>query len=64
MNNKKSIIMEHIPGENLNQLIKKSIYLPEILIKIYAKQILLAMTYLHYKNIIHRSALFTSQAFN
>lgn len=50
----KSIIMEHIPGENLNQIIKKNIYLPEILIKIYTKQILLATTYLHYKNIIHR----------
>ena len=46
--------MEHIQGENLNQLIKKNLYLPEHLIKIFTKQILPAISYLHYKNIIHR----------
>ena len=55
---KKSIVMEHIPGENLNQIIKKNAYLPEVLIQIYAKQILMAITYLHYKNIIHRLVFF------
>lgn len=49
-----SIIMEYIDGTNLDILIKRNKGMEENLIRIYTKQILNAISYIHSKNIIHR----------
>lgn len=46
--------MEYIDGKNLNILVKEEKSLPERLIQRFTTQILNAVEYMHYKNIIHR----------
>jgi serine/threonine protein kinase len=55
--------MEHIDGENLDVLVKRKGRLDENFIKAYTVQILDAIIYMHYTNIIHRYFLFYIKAY-
>ncbi|KII73060.1 RAC-gamma serine/threonine-protein kinase [Thelohanellus kitauei] len=52
--NKYFIIMEYLPGGNLNFHLKRNKKFSEHRAKIYAAEITLALTYLHKRNIIYR----------
>ena len=48
------LVMEQVKGISLSRLIKKYSKIDEIMIKIYMKQIVEGISYIHSKNIIHR----------
>lgn len=54
--NKRSIdiLLEFIPGGSIRQLLDKFVIFEEKLLKVYAKQILEGIEYLHRNDIIHR----------
>ena len=48
------IILEFVPGGSIRQLLDKFMHFEERLVKIYTRQMLEGLQYLHDKNIIHR----------
>jgi serine/threonine protein kinase len=52
--NKIYIFLEYVTGGSISSTIHKFGPLPEVMIKRYAKQILLGLEYLHQNNIVHR----------
>lgn len=49
-----NIFLEYVPGGSVSSMLKNYGVFEEDLIKVYVRQILLGLTYLHGKKIVHR----------
>ncbi len=54
-----NIFLEYVPGGSLSSLLAKFGFFPESVIRIYTRQILCGLEYLHRHNIIHRGIQIT-----
>lgn len=56
--NKLNIFLEYIAGGSLNFLLKKYGKLNENIVRIYTREILKGLEYLHWNGVVHRGLLF------